>query len=46
MRPNIRYAIVRDGKVTLRALPTRKAADAIVAANGGKVIIDPRSVRR
>jgi hypothetical protein len=47
MRGYVRYAIRRDGAILLRALPTRRAAESLLAAYpGAKVIVDPRSIGR
>ena len=41
----MRYAILCNGVIKVRALPTRRAAERLNWPNG-KVIIDPRSVQR
>jgi hypothetical protein len=46
MRGYVRYAIRRNGEIVIRALPTRRAAENLLAAYGGKVIVDPRSLGR
>jgi hypothetical protein len=43
----MRYAVISNGKIRVRALPTKDAARGALAAHpNGKVIIDPRSIVR